>query len=63
VTTENMYVRTPGYGNASQQVPPIQTFVPGTYDYTVHPMSAPPFNPFGVDMNGNDLLTLVTTQV
>jgi la-related protein 1 len=42
---------------------PIQTFMPGMYDYSMmqHPMSAVPFSPSVVDQN--TLFSLVTTQL
>ncbi|KAF2661421.1 hypothetical protein K491DRAFT_587223 [Lophiostoma macrostomum CBS 122681] len=62
VTTENMYGRVPGYPGGPQQVPPIQTYGGGMYDYpAIHPMSAVPFSPYGVDHP--TLVSMVSTQL
>jgi la-related protein 1 len=60
--TENMYGRVSGYSSGPQQVPPIQTYVGGMYDYPMmHPMSAVPFSPYGVDQT--TLVSMVSTQL
>lgn len=62
ITTENMYGRAPGYTGGSQQIPPIQTYMGGMYDYPmIHPMSAMPYSPYGVDQA--TLFSMVTTQL
>ena len=64
VTSENIY-RVPGqYNGPQQQMPPINTYVNGNgYDYPMmqHPMSAVPYNQFGVDHFA--LFSMVTTQL
>lgn len=43
-------------------MPPIQTYMGGVYDFPMmHPMSAVPFSPYGVDQM--TLLAMVTTQL
>jgi hypothetical protein len=57
-----MYRQAPGYSGGAQHVPPIQTFVPGMYDYsmTQHPMSAVPFGSF---VDPTTLSSMVLTQL
>lgn len=62
VTNENMYRQAPGFSGGAQHVAPINTFVPGMYDYsmTQHPMSAVPFGPF---VDPSTLSSMVLTQL
>jgi la-related protein 1 len=57
-----MYGRAPGFPGGAPQLSPIQTFVPGMYDYSMpqHPMSAVPFTPY---VDANYLYNMVTTQM
>ncbi|KAF2276204.1 uncharacterized protein EI97DRAFT_52301 [Westerdykella ornata] len=60
VAGDGIYGRAPAYPAGAQQIPPIQTFMSGVYDYQMmSPMSAVPYSPYGYD----SLITLVTTQV
>jgi la-related protein 1 len=58
---ENMY-RMPGPYNGPQQVPPIQTYAPGMYDFqAAQPMSAVPYGTYGMDQF--TLFSMVSTQL
>lgn len=59
--TDGMY-RVPGPYGGPQQVPPIQTYSNGMYDFpAVQPMSAVPFGSYGMDHY--TLFSMVSTQL